>query len=254
MLIIKSILIGIGKIIPGISGSVLAMTMGLYEPIIDAISNFFSNPKKNIKFLFQVFLGISIAIIFGSKVLYYFVTNYYTLTLFAIVGFILGSIPKLLKKTNYTKKNVIFTILPFLLIILPTYFLKIPTKYTISNFMIVILGFLEAATTIIPGISGTAVLINIGYYNLNLKMISTININYLLFYAIGIIIGILSLVKIIDYLLKNKQNFFLLVVNGFIFASIFSIVLRIIESLTFNNFILGLILLTISSFISYLNT
>ena len=45
MLILKSILIGIGKIIPGISGSVIAMTMGLYEPIINAISNFFENPK-----------------------------------------------------------------------------------------------------------------------------------------------------------------------------------------------------------------
>ena len=70
MLILKSILIGIGKIIPGISGSVIAMTMGLYEPIINAISNFFKSPKENFLFLFKVFLGIFLAIIFGSKILY----------------------------------------------------------------------------------------------------------------------------------------------------------------------------------------
>lgn len=254
MLILKSILIGIGKIIPGISGSVIAMTMGLYEPIINAISNFFKNPKEKFIFLFKVFIGIFLAIIFGSKILYYFIDNHYTVTLFAIVGFILGGIPKLIKKTDYTKKNIIYTIIPFLLVILSSYFFEATPKNSASNLMIIILGFLEAATTIIPGVSGTALLINIGYYHFNLKMISSLNLNYLLFYLIGVLIGLILLVKIIAYLLKNHQNKFLLIINGLVLSSLFSIILKMFEKITLTNLTFGLILLVITTLISYLNT
>lgn len=254
MLVLKSLLIGIGKIIPGISGSVIAMTMGLYEPIINSISNFFKNPKKNFIFLLKVFIGIFFAIIFGSKILYYFIDNHYTITLFAIVGFILGGIPELIKKTKYTKKNIIYTIIPFVLILLSTYFFKATPKTTASNFTIILLGFLEAATTIIPGISGTALLINLGFYEFNLKMISSLNLNYLGFYIIGVLIGMILLVKMVAYLLKYKQNTFSLLVNGLVLSSLFSIILKMLENITFNNLALGLILLIITSLISYLST
>ncbi|MBQ4633786.1 MAG: DUF368 domain-containing protein [Bacilli bacterium] len=254
MLILKSILIGIGKIIPGISGSVIAMTMGLYEPIINAISNFFKSPKENFLFLFKVFLGIFLAIIFGSKILYYFIENHYTVTLFAIVGFILGGIPELIKKTDYTKKNIIYTIIPFLLVILSDSFFEATPKNSASNFMIIVLGFLEAATTIIPGVSGTALLINIGYYQFNLRMISSFNWNYLIFYLIGVLIGLILLVKIIAYLLRNHQNKFFLIINGLVLASLLSLILKMFENITLTNLALGLIFLVITTLISYLNT
>lgn len=254
MLILKSILIGIGKIIPGISGSVIAMTMGLYEPTINAISNFFKSPKENFLFLFKVFLGIFLAIIFGSKILYYFIENHYTVTLFAIVGFILGGIPELIKKTDYAKKNIIYTIIPFLLVILSDSFFEAAPKNSASNLMIIVLGFLEAATTIIPGVSGTALLINIGYYQFNLRMISSFNWNYLIFYLIGVLIGLILLVKIIAYLLRNHQNKFFLIINGLVLASLLSLILKTFENITLTNLALGLIFLVITTLISYLNT
>lgn len=254
MLILKSLLIGIGKIIPGISGSVIAMTMGLYEPIINAINSFFENPKKNFIFLFKIFFGIFLAIIFGSKILYYFINKHYIVTLFAIVGFIIGGLPQLIKKTKYTKKNIIYTIIPFILVVSSSYFFEATPATSASNLMIIILGFLEAATTIIPGVSGTALLINIGYYQFNLKMISSLNLNYLIFYIIGILIGLIILVKLIAYLLKYKQNTFFLIINGLVLSSLFSIILKMLENITFNNLAWGLILLVVTTLISYLNT
>ena len=174
--------------------------------------------------------------------------------MFAIVGFILGGIPELIKKTDYTKKNIIYTIIPFLLVILSDSFFEATPKNSASNLMIIVLGFLEAATTIIPGVSGTALLINIGYYQFNLRMISSFNWNYLIFYLIGVLIGLILLVKIIAYLLRNHQNKFFLIINGLVLASLLSLILKMFENITLTNLALGLIFLVITTLISYLNT
>lgn len=119
--------------------------------------------------------------------------------------------------------------------------------------IIILLGILESTTTIIPGISGTAVLINLGYYNYNLQMISSLNINYLFFYVIGVIIGLILLVKLIEFILKNYSNAFYLVINGLVIASIYSIFTSFTFT-SFNEFVMGLSLLILGIFISYLST
>ena len=85
-------------------------------------------------------------------------------------------------------------------------------------------------------------------------MISSLNLNYLGFYILGVLIGMILLVKMIAYLLKYKQNTFSLLVNGLVLSSLFSIILKMLENITFNNLALGLILLIITSLISYLST
>ena len=69
--ILKGFIIGIGKIIPGVSGSVLAISMGIYDKIIKSISNFFSDIKNNSIFLFKVSIGMIIAISFFSNIIVY---------------------------------------------------------------------------------------------------------------------------------------------------------------------------------------
>ena len=69
MLIIKGIIIGIGKIIPGVSGSMLAISKGIYQKLIDSINNFFKDIKNNSIFLIKVIIGTLISIIFFSNVI-----------------------------------------------------------------------------------------------------------------------------------------------------------------------------------------
>lgn len=64
-LILKGFIVGIGKIIPGVSGSMLAITLGIYESILEAVTNFFSNIKKNSKLLINFSLGVFLAIKIG---------------------------------------------------------------------------------------------------------------------------------------------------------------------------------------------
>ena len=68
-LILKGILIGIGKIIPGVSGSMLAISMGIYQQMIDSIINFFNDIKNNLKFLLKIGIGVLIAIMFFSNII-----------------------------------------------------------------------------------------------------------------------------------------------------------------------------------------
>ena len=86
--ILKDILIGIiigaGKIIPGVSGSVLAITLGVYERIIYSINNIFN--YKNIYYLSKIGFGIIISIVFLSKIIIYLLSNYYTYTIFVFVS------------------------------------------------------------------------------------------------------------------------------------------------------------------------
>ena len=74
-LTLKGIIIGLGKIIPGVSGSMLAFSLGVYEDAINAITNFKNNLKKNILFLSYLGIGIVISILLFSNLLIYLLNN-----------------------------------------------------------------------------------------------------------------------------------------------------------------------------------
>ena len=77
MLFIKGIIIGIGKIIPGVSGSMLAISMGIYEQLVNSVNNLFKDFKKNIKFLAKIGFGIAISIILFSNIILKCLDSYY---------------------------------------------------------------------------------------------------------------------------------------------------------------------------------
>lgn len=100
ILILKGFLVGIGKIIPGVSGSLIAFSLGIYEKAIDAINNFFSDLKNNILFLGKIGVGVLIAILVFSKLILYFIDNYYVYTITLFIGLIAGTTPSILKKAE----------------------------------------------------------------------------------------------------------------------------------------------------------
>ncbi len=249
MLILKGFIIGLGKVIPGISGSLFAISMGIYDKIISSFACFFENPRKNFIFLIKILIGVSLAILLGSKLIYYLLDNFYFLTIFTISGFIMGTIPTLIRKTNYNKKNIIISIISFLL----TFTLNFKIKLVINISTIIILGIIEAFTSIVPGISGTAIFINLGVYEYILSSISNLDIKFLIFYILGIIIGLILFSKLIDFLLKKDESKFLSIINGLVIASLCTIIKTCINA-SLNQLFLGIILFIFSSFISYLNT
>ena len=100
ILTIKGFIMGIANIIPGVSGGTLALTLGIYEDFIGAISHFFSNLKKNIKFLIPVGLGMILAILSMSNVISMCFDNYPIPTTLFFMGLVIGGIPLLFSKVK----------------------------------------------------------------------------------------------------------------------------------------------------------
>lgn len=219
-LFLKGFLIGIAKIIPGVSGSVLAISFGIYEKAIQAISNFFKNPIENFKFLFPLGIGVVIAIIFMSRIILFFLSNYYLPTMLLFLGLIISSITFLFKKINYQLLKINY-ILIFLLSFSFVFFLTFIGKqnyFYSNNFLVFILiGFIDAFTTVVPGISGTAVMMLLGCYNLLLKILSSLtdfnniinNLGMFISFSIGIIMGVIIFSKMMNYLLQKKRAIYL---------------------------------------------
>ena len=225
MLIIKGMFIGLANVIPGVSGGTLMITLGIYEELIETISHFFQNFKKNLKFLLPIAIGLVLAILLFSK----------------IIGISLGGIPVLWKKVNTKKKSVsnwLIFALTFVLITVLT-FLKSGdlvvsfNNLTFGGYVILFLvGMLASSTMIIPGISGSFVLMFLGYYKplidtiRSLTNFSLLGHNFLILapFGLGVIIGIILVAKLIEFLLKKYETKTYYGVLGFVLASIIAII------------------------------
>lgn len=251
-LILKSFIIGIGKIIPGVSGSMLAMTLGIYEEIIEAITDFFGDTKKHLKLLINFGIGLLGAIIIFSKVILFLITNYYQITMSLFLGLIIGTVFKFSKKLNFNKKNISIFILFFILIISLAFFstnLVYVFKPNVLNYLyVMLLGFIDAATSIIPGISGTAIFMLLGSYTFVLETLaSPLTLPFIL-YGLGLIIGIIIISYLMNYLLKKYQTETHMLIFAFSLGSVFLVLLPLLSSFSLST----LILLLLGTFLGYI--
>lgn len=264
ILILKGIIIGAGKIIPGVSGGMLAITLNVYDRAIKSISNFFKNVKENFTFLFTLGIGILLSILSVSKLIEYTLDNYYLPTMLLFIGMIIGGIPSIVNEAKQEKslKNIIIMLIPFILIFILSITSNIFNMGSVKGVKVIpmiLIGIVDAITMIIPGISGTAILMMLGYYDIiissfssftNLSLLSY-NLSIIIPFGIGMIIGVITLSKIINYLLNKYRISCLYAIIGF---SISSILLLLIETLK-NNYYIGevlisLVLLVVGYFIS----
>ena len=235
ILFIKGIIIGIGKIVPGVSGAVLEVILKVYDNGINAIVNF----KNDIKFLICIGLGIGIGIILFSKIIVFMLDNYYVYTMLLFIGLIIGGIPSITKEI--TKKNYKYVIITLIFTTIIS-LIGINNNYVIkNNFMDYVIffigGIMDAIGTVVPGLSSTALLLIIGIYNnviVSISNLSSFNINYgvLIPFGIGLVIGIIFVSIIISKLLskyKEKTNSIIL---GFVISSVILLLIRL-----FNNYI-----------------
>ena len=232
-LISKGIIIGIGKIIPGVSGGMLAISLNIYDKSLQAISNFFKEPKNNFLFLTKLGIGIVLAILVFSKAITFSLNNYYLPTMLLFIGLILGGIPSIIKKVRTERclknYNIMFgAILVILIIAIFSSLFRTNKPLTMSFYIFIIMGIIEAITMIIPGISGTAILMMLGYYKViieafgNLTDVSLFrnSMEIVVPFLIGLIVGIIVLSKIINYILKKETIKSYYAILGFVIGSI----------------------------------
>ena len=264
-LFLKGFVFGIANIIPGVSGGTLALTMGIYEDLISSISNIFKKFKKSMSFLIPFILGAIVSIISLSKVIDLCLTKYETLTIIFFIGLIVGGIPLLFKNINIKKitipKFLVF-LLTFLSILIISYLKTGDSNVILNNNIssytkLFGVGIIASATMVIPGISGSFVLMLIGYYQPILKVINNItsfnNVfnNFLLLIplGIGVVIGILLITKLLEYLFTKYKEITYYGIIGFLIASIITLIISINLPKTVIEIILSIILFVIGYFI-----
>ena len=256
VLIIKGLIIGLAKVMPGVSGAILAISMGVYDKGINAITRFFDNIKENIKFLFFIGIGIIIAIILGSNIVYFLLNNYYVITMLFFMGLIFGSTPKIISKVDKSIKGIMISFITFIIITLLTN-LNINNN-SVSNSIIIYLisGLIDAFGMVVPGISSTALLMVIGTYNNIIYSLSSIeniiiNLNILIPYGIGIFIGIIVTSIVINCLFKKYNKLTFSFILGVILSTLLTLLLKIFSyHINIKDLVIGVLLLSLGIIIS----
>ena len=263
-------IIGLANVIPGVSGGTLMITLGVYEQIIETISHFFSNFKKNLKFIIPLGIGVIGALLLFSKIIGISLEKFPFATTCVFLGLIIGGIPLIIKNMNKNKdakkvSNYIITFISFAFIILFA-MLKSGNDVNFNNLgilemlLLFIVGIISSATMVIPGISGSFVLMLLGYYKPIIDTIRSLtdfskifhNLLVLGSFGIGVLIGIVLISKLIELLLKKHETKTYFAVFGFVIASIIAIIKPLFNlNLGFLEIIIGLILLILSSIVAY---
>lgn len=248
-LILKGFIIGIGKIIPGVSGALLAISFNVYDKLINSITCFFENKKDNIIFLFNLGLGILLGIISFSKIIIYLLNNYFSYTTVFFTGLILGGIIPITKTIKKDKKNIILIFLSLLFILFISLYNSNNTYILKNNYIDIInyiyAGFLEAIGTVIPGISATGLLMISGLYNIVIDSISNINLYVIIPFLLSTFISIILLLKFINKCIKKYYQQSYSIIIGISFGTIIMLLLKTIKYLNIYNILFCILLLYI---------
>ncbi|MBN2541061.1 MAG: DUF368 domain-containing protein [Bacilli bacterium] len=256
ILVAKGFIIGIAFVIPGVSGGTLAIYLGVYKKLLHSIGNIFKEFKQSLMFLGPLFLGIGISIVALAKLFGLLLEWNSFIVIGFFIGLILGGIKQIYTETEGGKPNVASILsfaFAFSLIILLIIFGKVRTTtavetidISVGNLILVFfLGMVASATMIVPGISGSALLIVLGFYT---AIVSNVvgnildfgnllyNLEIIIPFALGAAVGIILISRLIEYVLKHYKVQTYYAILGFIIASIIAMFFEIRDPATAADF------------------
>lgn len=207
---------------------VFCVAFGIYEKLIDSFLHFYKNIKKNTTFLLPIILGALVSIFVFSNFLQIAFDNFYMLTSFAFIGLILGSFPIVFKQADVSKisfTHIMCLIFSFVfsiyLIVLEKTSVSSLTSF--SNLYLVLSGFLMSAGIVIPGVSKTVILMMLGVYSSYLSAISSLNFSILIPLGIGLALGGVVFMVLINFLFSHFKSYTYFLISGFVLGSVFVI-------------------------------
>lgn len=243
--ILKGMAIGIANVIPGFSGGTMAVLLKIYDLFVYAFANIFNDFKNVVKKCWSLFFGILLGVLFAMVVIVKLLEVIPFITIMFFVGLILGSIPQIFTKAKEGRLKVadIISFVIAIVIIVGLPFINTNNSSNISfNFglyiIMILMGAISASAMVIPGVSGSLVLMAFGYYVFlfgiieeYLKNIFNFSMNNywnifitIACFAIGCVIGIVFISKLITKLTKKYPKTVYCTILGLLVASPFSII------------------------------
>ncbi len=275
---LKGMVIGIANIIPGVSGGTMMVSMGIYDKLIHCITHLFSKFKENLKFLLPIFLGAGAALIGLSFLIEPAFEHFPLQTNCLFIGLIFGGIPaiwKNLKNDDGKVKPNVSHLIPFIIFFAIVVGMALlggteGTEVDLSfNFLSALklfgVGIIASATMVIPGVSGSMMLLLLGYYNPIIEAINDFvksivkwNVDgilngcgILIPLGIGIVIGIFAIAKIIEIVLAKFPLYAYWAILGLIVASPISILLvGEIGTITVVNVLVSIVTFVVGFFVA----
>ena len=241
-MILKGVMMGVANIIPGVSGGTMAVSMGIYDKMIHAATHLVSEFKKSMKVLLPIVLGMGIGIVVLARIIEYMFVKAPFQTNLLFIGLIIGGLPAITKKVR-GKTVRLGHILAFLLFFGIVAGLALlgeqegaaaDLSFSLVNAAKLFgVGIVASATMVIPGVSGSMMLMLMGYYNPVLSEINTFIDNLLHFnipglldgckvlipFGLGVVIGIFAIAKIIEVIFEKFPDLAYWAIIGLIVAS-----------------------------------
>ncbi|MCL2702526.1 MAG: DUF368 domain-containing protein [Defluviitaleaceae bacterium] len=243
---------GITQIVPGVSGGTIAIMMGFYDRLIETVNYFTKDYRKHSRFLIPFLMGVAFGILAFSEIITYLLTNFSMPTMLFFIGLIIGIIPHMYKKIK--KPGIMLKPGEITLIAVPIAALIIisslrnetaalPAEIIGSIGLpymafIFIAGVIAAAGLLAPGISGSLLLLLMGIYHVITYSVSSVRhlladitnaalwadiCKVMIPFAIGVIIGGLSMARLIEKLLKNYTRIINPIILGLLLGSVYSL-------------------------------
>ncbi|MDP4549310.1 DUF368 domain-containing protein [Alkalihalobacillus macyae] len=229
--IYRGLLMGVSDLIPGVSGGTIAMVLGIYRRLISGINGLMSKKwKKELGFFIPLLIGVGLALLLVSQLMEKLLNDYPQPTFFFFIGLIIGVVPFLLRKVEYKKtfEPVHYgLLLSAAVMIASTLFLKgegsgeiAKSLSTMDYVTLFFSGWLASTAMILPGVSGSFVLLLLGSYQTVIHGLSSFQIPLLLTVGAGIIIGLSLTGKLISLLLKKYTVATYSVMIGLVIGSV----------------------------------
>lgn len=239
--VLRGVAIGVANVIPGVSGGTMMVSMGIYPNVIGAVTGVFSDWRRSVRILFPYAAGMGIGVICFSFLAEYFFETFPLQTALLFLGLILGGIPLLLPKVSGARPNAaeaaLFLI--FFALILWTQSFgagesgEFSSGLTMGTAKLFGVGALAAATMVIPGVSGSMILMALGYYmpvlgciNTFLTSVAALDWNttaeclwVLAPFGAGVVLGIFGIAKVVEYFLGRWERLSYFAILGLVAAS-----------------------------------
>ncbi len=249
-LILQGMAVGIANIIPGVSGGTMLVAMGLYDKLIHCITHLKSELKAAVKLLTPILVGAGLAIVLLSRLFEYLFLKQPIPTNLAFCGLIAGSLPFIVKKVK-GHAVTIGKIIPFLIFFAIVILMAVmgdtsgaaaDVSFNVINVVKLFgVGIIAAATMVIPGVSGSMMLMILGYYD---TILATINdamdallafdmaeifrvAGILMPFGIGVIVGIFGIAKVIEFIFEKAEVHAYYAIIGLIVASPIAILINV---------------------------
>jgi len=233
-LFFKGIFMGIADAIPGVSGGTIALLLGIYEELIHTISSLNFEQILNLRkngfksfwskinggFLFSLLLGIGVSLISFVKISAILLDKYPLFVWSFFLGLIIATvyvIYKLIEKLNF--RNILFALISIMATLLLSSFSTVEIN-NIGLLYILFCGIIASSAMILPGISGSLILVILGVYTFLINALNNLDILIIITFILGAIIGLLGFSRVLKYLFNNYRNITYSIMLGLVIGSI----------------------------------